>query len=61
MIHAFRIAILVILPALISPQCYQNYQYSDAASGMCLPCEYNCLNCYDANYCLQCVSEYYLN
>ncbi len=58
MIHPVLLALLL---ALASPSCYPNYEYPEPNSGLCLPCAYNCLTCYDGGYCLQCMAEYYLN
>ena len=59
--HIQQIIILHLLLVLAFSSCSSNYEYSNPDSGTCMPCSYNCLTCYDYNYCLQCMSEYYLN
>ena len=56
-----QILILHLLLPLFLADCSPNYEYSHPSSGFCLPCKYNCLTCYDASYCLQCMEEYYLD
>lgn len=60
MIAIFSLIIILLFSQEIAA-CNPNYEFTDPNSGLCLPCEYNCLTCYDTTYCLECMSEYYLN
>ena len=44
----------------ITSQCMTNYQYTDSNTGLCMPCNYNCLTCFNNVTCTQCMPQFYL-
>lgn len=52
---------LCLLWNTFSQSCLSTFEYSDANTGLCLPCPTSCLSCFDNQFCTACVAQYYLN
>lgn len=61
MAPVFQIVLFLSFTLIVNGQCNSYYEFYDSNTNLCKPCAYNCKSCYDAEYCIECMEEYYLD